>query len=271
MSLNRTKTSNWEHVVISEYLKKLQFYGKLSFTIDEIVSELSMPKANVYKALSLLKRKNELVSPVKGLYVIVPAKDLVSIVMAYLNAEYYVGLLSAALFHGATHQKAAVFQVISSRRFKKGISCGQVSISFMYKKSIKELPTQSFAVNTGNLIVSSSELTAMDLFLYPRKAGGINHIATVLSELVEVLDPTKLIVLAESSKEKAWLQRLGYILDSVDSYDPDHQQKVVKALAKYISTEQLDYRALSPNLPTKGCSRYDKWKIVENISVESDI
>ncbi|MCW5589375.1 MAG: hypothetical protein KIT27_06885 [Legionellales bacterium] len=35
--------------------------------------------------------------------------------MKYLDAEYYVALLSAAGFYGASHQKPMVFQVVSKK------------------------------------------------------------------------------------------------------------------------------------------------------------
>ncbi len=267
--------------MISEYLKKLQFYGKLSFTIEEAVKDLGLPKDTIYKGLTRLKTKGEIVTPVKGLYVIVPAeysqngclpaKELVPLIMDYLYIKYYAALLTAGMFHGATHQKPSVFQIVTTKRFKKDIHCGTTHIEFIYKKSLAGLSTQSFPVRTGELILSSPEVTAMDLFLYPQKSGGINHIATVLSELVEALDPDKLISLAEESKQKAWIQRLGYVLDNIDSYEPGHQQKVIDALASYVSSQELDYRPLTSKVPMKGHKRSEKWKIAENISVESDL
>ena len=60
---------------------------------------------------------NKIITPIKGLYVMlppehqpygsIPAEELVPIIMKHLNVDYYVGLLSAGLFYGATHQKPA--------------------------------------------------------------------------------------------------------------------------------------------------------------------
>lgn len=38
----------------------------------------------------------------------IPAEELVPIIMQHIQADYYVALLSAGLFYGATHQKPAL-------------------------------------------------------------------------------------------------------------------------------------------------------------------
>ena len=53
-------------------------------------------------------------------------------------------------------------------------------------------------MSTGYLKVATPELVALDLLNYPNHAGGLNHIATVFSELIETLDPVKLINLAKN-------------------------------------------------------------------------
>ena len=60
----------------------------------------------------------------------------------------------------------------------------------------------------------------MDLILYPHQSGGLNHIATVLTELVEKMDVEKLYELAEKNQEITWKQRLGYLLDILWSSEP---------------------------------------------------
>jgi len=39
--------------------------------------------------------------------------------MKHLNIDYYACLLIAALYHGATHQKPGLFQVITEKRIKR--------------------------------------------------------------------------------------------------------------------------------------------------------
>ena len=81
------------------------------------------------------------VSPAKAFYVIVPpeyqiygcipAEQLIPILMKHLNTDYYVALLSAGLFHGATHQKPARFQVMLNKRMSGNLIFADVEIEFM--------------------------------------------------------------------------------------------------------------------------------------------
>lgn len=57
------------------------------------------------------------------------------------------------------------------------------------------------------MIISTPEATAMDLMHYPSQSGGLNHIATVLSELQESINPEKLLLLAENQNSLPWKQR----------------------------------------------------------------
>jgi AbiEi antitoxin C-terminal domain len=71
--------------------------------------------------------------------------------MKYLEAEYYVSLLSGAEFHGAAHQKPARFQIVTNKRIKHPLEFGQVKIEIVYKKDLTNLPIQDFTVSTGYL------------------------------------------------------------------------------------------------------------------------
>ena len=94
---------------------------------------------------------------------------------------------------------------------------GKIVIEYVVKKSnLTSTPTQMFTVKTGYLIVATPESTAMDLVMYPYRSGGPNHIATVLTELIEKIEPVKLQLLAEQTESLRWVQRLGYYLESIE-------------------------------------------------------
>ena len=183
------------------YIKQLRKYGKRAFTIDEIVEEFKVSRNYARVALYRLVQSGDVVSPARGFYVIVPpeyqaygcipAEQLIPLLIKHLNVDYYVALLSAGLFYGATHQKPARFQVMLNKKMKNNLMFSNVEVEFVYKKSISELPTKDFVVDTGYLKVASPELTAIDLLNYPIHSGGLNHIATVFSELAEAIDPNK--------------------------------------------------------------------------------
>ena len=268
--------------MFSHYLQQLRASGRRYFTSQDIRLDLHLSDSAARSGLYRLKRDGKVISPVNGLYVIVPperqpygsipAEELVPIIMRYLKADYYVGLLSAALFYGATHQKPARFQVITNKRIKHSLVFGDVVIELVYKNSLKDLPTQDFVVSTGYLKVSTPELVAIDLFKYSKRAGGISHIATVLSELAPSIDAHKLIALAKKLGDVCHIQRIGFILERIDVLDGEAQkEKIIQTLAKYLKDSGRPYVALVPYISGAGCPKCEKWKIIENTDFESDL
>lgn len=264
-----------------EYLEKLRSIGKRCFTSQEVMQALNLRYDAARAGLSRLKRERKLVSPVNGLYVIVPpehklsgsipAEELIPIMMKHLGAAYYVALLSAAGFYGASHQKPMVFQIVTNKRIKHSLKFGQVHIKLIHKKSLTDLPIKDFVVSTGYLKVATPELIAIDLLKFPKHAGGMNNIATVLSELVESLDVYKLIALAENMGERYQLQRLGYIMEKIDVMDDDIKKTIIDALTEYVSFYIKTYTPLASSISRIGYPRCKKWKIIENTDFESDL
>lgn len=263
-----------------KYIKSIRTEGRHAFTRDEAISHLGISSNAFSCGMYKLKKQGDIISPAKNLYVVVPpenqsigclpADELVPILMKHWDLEYYVCLLSAALYHGASHQKPQIFQVMTNKQLKP-MQCGKVKIEFIYRKTLENLPTQKKVAKTGYLIVATPELTAMDILLYPRHAGGLNHVATILSELIETIDLEKLIELVRNSKEKAWIQRLGYILEHIESMDPEKQSRIVELLYQYISREPRYFVPLASELSVKEKNRDLRWKIIENTTIESDL
>ncbi len=104
----------------SNYLKEIRSKGKRSFTLDQAMKDLGLKRGNILTSVYRAKKRSEIISPASGLYVIVPpehqaygcipAEELTPILMDYMQADYYVALLSAAAYYGASHQKSASFQ-----------------------------------------------------------------------------------------------------------------------------------------------------------------
>lgn len=268
------------HELFIDYLKNLRASGKLFFTAKQAMIDLDLSRNAIKKAVHRLNKSGDLISPAKGLYIIVPpeykpqgsipAEDLVVILAKYLGIDYYSGLLTAAMYYGASHQKPGAFQIITNKRIKHALTFGQIRIDRIYKKSMANLPTKEVAVRAGYLRISSPELTAMDLFLYPNRSGGINHIATVLSELVDAIDPDKLIKLAKDSGKLAWVQRLGYTLEKIEAMNSSIQQQIINALANYIKSKHPRFIPLTPEISTRGYPRSKKWMLIENATIEGD-
>lgn len=263
------------------YIKDVRKDGKQYFTIEDVIKKFQISSSYARVALHRLIKTGDIISPARGLYIIVPPEhqhygsippqELIPLVMRYLDANYYVALLSAGLLHGATHQKPGRFQVISDKRIKHPSIFGDVEIKYIYKKSILNLPIQNFTVATGYLKVATPELVALDLLKYPDHAGGLNHIATVFSELIEILDSIKLIELAKKTNSEYQLQRIGYILDHIDLIGEDNAEIAINALAQHVQKNKLNYLPLASEISKTGYPRCKKWRIIENTEIESDL
>ena len=59
-----------------------------------------------------------------------PADQFIPALMKRLNLPYYVGLLSAAQFHGAAHPRPQEFQVFLAKN-RRSIQCGALRVAFL--------------------------------------------------------------------------------------------------------------------------------------------
>jgi len=262
-----------------DYIKSVRARGRYHFTSQEALTELKVSPNALRTGLYKLRKKGEIISPAKNLYIIIPPEyqsvgclppeELIPILMKHWGLDYYACLLTAALYHGASHQKPQVFQIMVSKQLN-AILCGKVKIEFIYKKSLENIPIQNRVVKSGYLKVATPEATAMDLFLYPHRAGGLNHVATILSELLEIINNKELLKLASSSMQKAWVQRLGYTLEKIDPVEIKKRDELINSLKEYLSQQSLGFVALVPGLSIKGMVKNHDWMIIENTTIESD-
>ena len=197
--------------------------GRFVFTAEEAQRELGLSHGAFLDAAERLQRRHHLLRPRRGFYVVVPPQYLawgapppswyIDDLMRFEGCSYYVGLLKAAELHGATHQAVMEFQVVSDKRLPR-IYIGRSIIAFYFRKEISVVLDEVLERKTaGGLIrLSSPELTAFELFRYPRAAGGLDHTLTVLSDIYGKLRADKLAALARLFK-RSLTQRLGYLLD----------------------------------------------------------
>jgi len=115
---------------IRNWILDLPKKGKITFSLDEINTQFPRTTAN-NKRVSLwrLVEAGKIQSVWKGFYVIVPVEYelkgsvpptvYIDQLMTYLNREYYIGLLNAAAFYGASHQQPQELTIIG----KSSVSC----------------------------------------------------------------------------------------------------------------------------------------------------
>jgi predicted transcriptional regulator of viral defense system len=211
---------------ISEFLNQLTAKGYCCFASAQAKEALNISEVALRATLRRLKQKGGLAQPLQGFYVIVPpeyrilgcrpAEHFINELMEYIGIPYYVGLLSAAQYYGAAHHRPQQFQVVTNQK-RRPINCGRIRIVFITKKDIQNVPTQKFNTPQSIVTISTPEATAMDLIIYANRCGGMDNVITVLSDLINKIDPAKLNKLATESKETPWIQRFGYMLDLLNS------------------------------------------------------
>lgn len=255
-----------------DYLTALAASGRYHFTSRDARQALGVSAAAARQSLSRLAGQGHVASPARGFYVIVPpeyrslgclpAEQFVPALMDHLKKPYYAGLLTAAQYYGAAHQRPQEFQVVveGSRR---PLVCGRVRVAYISRKAAAVVPVQSFNTPRGVLRVSTPEATALDLVGYARRAGGLGGVALVLSELAERIDGDSLAV-AAATAPVAWAQRLGYLLERVG------ESRRTGSLQAYVRKHARQSTVLMPGGGGRVVHVAD-WKLYVNADVEMDL
>lgn len=209
---------------MEKWIDDRQASGRYTFLRSEAVEESGLSAEAVKKAIRRLTRRGRLAKAKNYFYVIVPleyaaagappASWFIADLMTAMKVPYYVGLLSAAAHHGASHHAPQEFQVLTNRPVRP-IIVGRVSIRFFTSKFVTEAAIANVKTPTGAMTVSTAETTAIDLVRFCRVAGQIDNVATVIAELASSLDPVKLLAAVKLVDDIPNAQRLGYILDHV--------------------------------------------------------
>lgn len=259
---------------LSSYIDGLQKKGLYYFLRPSAIKEINFSEQAFKLAAYRLQKKGR-IKRVRGDFFIIvpleyqdgglPASWFIDDFMNYQNAFYYVGILSAAAIHGASHQQPMVFQVISSKQMRP-IVIDKIRIEFYYNKNLKNTPVVSVKTETGYMKVSSPEATAYDLVRYVESAGQINNVATVLTELSEKINMASLIESERNVElDISVLQRLGYLLEYLDIEFPRDE------LANIVSSGKPKYRLLVTGKKDEVIEKNKTWKIIVNEKVEPDL
>lgn len=255
-----------------DYIASLASGGRYHFAADELRVALGISPEAAKLALQRLAKKGLVAQPARGFYVIVPpeyrslgclpADQFIPALMERLKLSYYAGLLSAAQYHGAAHHRPQEFQVVLGKN-RRRIVCGSVRVAFIARKRVTDVPTTTFNTPRGTIRVSTAEATAIDLVGYEHHVGGLDQVATILGELAENIDPSRLVEAAKTAP-MSWAQRLGYLLELVDA--GEH----AKELKAYVWSAAKDAVPLLPSAPHENASKAADWRLYVNADVEAE-
>lgn len=259
---------------VRKYLEELTRRGQFYFVLDEIVSALGYKKNSVSVSLSRLAKVGKVQMIRKGFGIITANTNgpldpsfFLDAMMKNLEAKYYVGLLNAAVYKGASHQAVMNFTVVADK-FLKPINLKGLTIDFITKKHFEDIAEiERFGGRGGYFNISSPELTAIDLVRFPAKSGQLNNVATVLSELNESIKKERLKSICEKSRTPiSVLQRLGYIQDVILK-----EKNLSECIYNVLLKRKMQLVPLSVGNKNKLESNIDeKWNLKINTKVEPD-
>ena len=249
--------------------------GKVAASTSEISLLLGIPETQVRKRLRPAVEAKKIFSPARSLWIPIhpefrtwgatPALDFLDPLMKHLQRNYYVGWLTAAEILGAAHQRPQVTQVAVDRQLES-IRFGRSAIKFHHRVDVCDLPRVKHKVSTGEVWISSPELTAIDLVDVPRRGGGINNVASVLKELaVEVKLDGNLLAEISEKFPIGTSRRLGYLLELLKT------EVNLSPLMTFVeASPAIRNSMLTPSGKRKGKVDH-KWKLIINTEVDPDL
>ncbi len=111
-----------ERISLNKFIEKPAIQGQHRSITGDAANALCTTPVAVRAALRRSRQKRRITAPLRGFRIIVspeykslgyhPAEQSVPQLLDHLGQPYYAGLLSAAQFHGAAHQKPQEFQVV---------------------------------------------------------------------------------------------------------------------------------------------------------------
>lgn len=270
--LRMNNSTKKDSIRLSEYIEEKLKKGAITFTKSEAIKSLGCSDFAFMRAAQRLQKKGHIVRPVSGFYVIVEIEFrdaggpipiyFIDKLMRYLELPYYVGLLSAAKYHGATHQAVFETQVIVPKPISK-IKYGKNCIQFVTNKFTEKIPKESLKTPHGDVLISTPEATLVDLVRYHKKSAGYSHVATVILEMNEKINGAKLSAVASIYNDIPLIQRVGYLLETFGN------KAKATSLHKWMIKKDHQLIKLEPGSKLTG-KKNAKWSIEVNAIIEPD-
>jgi predicted transcriptional regulator of viral defense system len=250
--------------------------GRLFVTTAEIAELTGLAESSVPVHLHRARSANKIVSVTKGGWVPVPPVyrsagapppiHYIDYVMEHLGHAYYVGFLSAARIHGASHQVPMVLQVVTPALLRDR-EIGGSRLQFIRRSDTAQRATQRHDTEAGLVTISSPETTVLDIVEAPERAAGLDNVANVLGELI-IDDRIDVDALAEAAAgyPRTVVQRTGWLLQHMaGEVDGRIDLAPLRPLV-----DGADYTPLDPRFPVDG-DRGPVWHVVENTDVDHDL
>jgi predicted transcriptional regulator of viral defense system len=263
-------------MIVAEYIKNLQSYEEYAFSWEEVLEKCNAPESTIRKELVRLAKKNEIVNLRKGFYIILPPKFqnlgklpiqlYIDKLFKHTNKEYYIGLLTAANFHGAAHQKIQQDFIVTSPSTLRDVDNGNTKLRFIKNINWPQKNIITKKSDAGFFNLSSPALTIADLIHHQNKIGGLNRILANIEELIDTLEIEDLIELISWYPHVSTFQRMGYLFEYLEA-----SEELIGCLENYLESQKYYYITLTPMKGLQVIDTIKKWKIEINITLENDL
>ena len=261
---------------IKAYIKYLLSLEHYSFSVEGAAHHTDKKGAALKSELARLVSKKEIVNLRKGFYLIIPPRYsrqgqlpvglYIDKLFQYLGRNYYLGLYTAAKFHGAGHQQIQREYIMTEKPKLKDIKKNTIDIRFF---TIAKWPDRNIVEkksDAGLFKISGPALTAVDLIHHQNKIGGLNRVLTVLEELTEEISQKDIERLLTWYPYKSTLQRFGFLLEHIGA-----DRKLTIKIKEHLRQAKFFPVLLSPKPGQKPGAVDNFWKIYINIKLESDL
>lgn len=228
----------------------------------------SLSRLVKHKILALIAKGFYCVIPAQyALHGVLPPSYYVNQLMDYYGKEYYVGLLSAAVFWGAAHQRPQQFSIMTTPpKFQRSKNRNNLLLWF-YRQSIPEKFLLEKNTETSSVKYSNAELTALDLVQFEQHIGGLSRASTVLLELLESTNFQGASKELFSYTTVPTIQRLGYIVEVILE-NKDQGEVIYNEMMKF--RNKIHYCYLSNRNKRDESSVNKRWRIYINTIIEPD-
>jgi len=263
-------------VYLADYIKEKLSLEEYSFSIKELLAVTHKEKEALTTDLSYLTKKGDILPLRRGFYLIIPPRYskqgklpvqlYIENLFKNLNRPYYLGLYSAAKFHGASHQQVQRDYIITTKPTLLDISRGAIDLRFFTTANWPEKNILIKKADAGTYKISDPVLSALDLIHYQNKLGGLNRMLSVIEELIEEMTDSDLNDLLTWYPHKSTLQRFGYLLEDLH---PDNY--LIDTLFEYFESTKFYPVLLSPESRQKPGAVDNRWKVDVNLILESDL
>lgn len=267
-----------KEISIAKWVEHRKFRGFYTFSLNEVKDHFSsFTPTYIATALNRLVTQKIIISPTKGFYVIIPTEYaltgvvsptfFVDQMMEFLERKYYIGLLNAAEFYGAAHQRPQTFTIVNTYPQIRSGERSNIRFVFICSKDIEDKFIVRHKSRLGTINVSCAELTAIDLVANEEKVGGLNRVCSVLNDLAESIDFDNVDDSIYSVYPIPVYQRLGYIFESIleEISLADQIYGTLKRLGGRIRTIPFKKGKTSEEYVSE-----NRWKVIENQEIDID-